>query len=131
MKAMKSVVGSANPVKIAAVRDVFEPYFPGAVVEGIETPSGVPAQPVGEDTFTGAENRARTLLIHNADRSLGAAFCVGLEGGIAEYRCPVVCVRRRFASPMRRAGWGSAFRRCSSCRRASSTICWGAASWAM
>ena len=56
---MRILVGSANPVKIAAVRDVFEPYFPGAEVEGIATPSGVPAQPVGEDTFTGAENRAR------------------------------------------------------------------------
>ena len=56
---MRVLVGSANPVKIAAVRDAFEPYFPGAVVEGIETPSGVPAQPVGDETFTGAENRAR------------------------------------------------------------------------
>ena len=94
---MRVLVGSANPVKIASVRDVFEPYFHGAVVEGIETPSGVPAQPVGEETFAGAENRARTLLIHNAERSLGAAFCVGLEGGIAEYRARwfafgVICI---------------------------------------
>ena len=34
---MRVLVGSANPVKIAAVRDVFEPYFPGAEVEGIES----------------------------------------------------------------------------------------------
>ena len=45
---MRVLVGSANPVKIAAVRDAFEPCFPGAVVEGIEASSGVPAQPVGE-----------------------------------------------------------------------------------
>ena len=82
---MRIVVGSANPVKIAAVRDAFEPFFPGAEVEGIETPSGVPAQPVGEDTFTGAENRARTLLALNSERALGVEFCVGLEGGIAQY----------------------------------------------
>jgi inosine/xanthosine triphosphatase len=82
---MRVLVGSANPVKIAAVRDVFEPYFPGAEVAGIETPSGVPAQPVGDDTFTGAENRARALLTLNTERSLGAEFCVGLEGGIAQY----------------------------------------------
>ena len=62
---MRVLVGSANPVKIAAVRDAFEPCFPGAVVEGIEASSGVPAQPVGEEeTFAGAENRARTLLRH-------------------------------------------------------------------
>jgi inosine/xanthosine triphosphatase len=82
---MRVLVGSANPVKIAAVRDVFEPYFPGAEVESIETPSGVPAQPVGEHTFTGAENRAVALVVLNAERKLGAEFCVGLEGGIAQY----------------------------------------------
>ena len=82
---MRVLVGSANPVKIAAVRDVFEAYFPGAVVEGIEASSGVPAQPVGDETFIGAENRARTLLALCAERALGAEFCVGLEGGIAQY----------------------------------------------
>jgi inosine/xanthosine triphosphatase len=82
---MKVLVGSVNPVKIAAVQDVFEPYFPGAEVEGVETPSGVPAQPVGEETFTGAENRARTLLAFSDEQGLEAEFCVGLEGGIAQY----------------------------------------------
>jgi inosine/xanthosine triphosphatase len=82
---MRVLVGSVNPVKIAAVRDVFEPYFPGAEVEGIETPSGVPAQPIGEATFTGAENRALALLALDAKDSLGVEFCVGLEGGIAQY----------------------------------------------
>lgn len=81
---MRVLVGSVNPVKVGAVRDVFEVHFPGAGVEGIETASGVPAQPVGEETFTGAENRARTLLGLNVGRSLGAEFCVGLEGGIAQ-----------------------------------------------
>ena len=83
---MRVLVGSANPVKIAAVRDAFEPCFPGAVVEGIEASSGVPAQPVGEETFAGAENRARTLLALNDEQGLEAEFCVGLEGGIAQYR---------------------------------------------
>jgi len=82
---MRILVGSANPVKIAAVRDVFESYFNGAEVEGIETPSGVPAQPIGEDTFNGAQNRAGALIPLNAERELGADFCVGLEGGIAQY----------------------------------------------
>ena len=82
---MRVLVGSANPVKIAAVRDAFEPYFPGAVVEGIEASSGVPAQPVGEETFAGAENRARTLQAFNDEQGLEAEFCVGLEGGIAQY----------------------------------------------
>ena len=104
---MRVLVGSANPVKIAAVQDVFEPYFPGAEVEGIETPSGVPAQPVGEDTFTGAENRARSLLAFNVEQGLEAEFCVGLEGGIAQYHARwfafgVICI----ADATSRLGFG-------------------------
>ena len=104
---MKVLVGSANPVKIAAVRDVFEPYFRGAEVEGIETPSGVSAQPVGEDTFTGVENRARALLALNSERALGVEFCVGLEGGIAQYHARwfafgAICI----ADEMGRLGFG-------------------------
>ncbi len=82
---MKVLVGSLNPVKIAAVRDVFESHFRGVEVQGIEAPSGVPAQPVGDATFTGAENRAQALVVLNVERGLGAEFCVGLEGGIAQH----------------------------------------------
>jgi inosine/xanthosine triphosphatase len=82
---MKALVGSVNPVKIGAVRDAFEAHFPDVEVVGIATPSGVPAQPIGDDTFAGAANRARALLALNAERSLGAGFCVGLEGGIAQF----------------------------------------------
>lgn len=81
---MKVLVGSANPVKIGAVRDAFEPYFPGVEVLGLPVEPGVPAQPVGEETFTGAENRARALVALNAGEGLGASFCVGLEGGISQ-----------------------------------------------
>lgn len=81
---MKVLVGSENPVKIAAVQDVFEPYFPGVEVIGLAVPSGVPAQPVGDETFAGAENRARALVARNAAEGLGASYCAGLEGGIAQ-----------------------------------------------
>ena len=77
------LVGSRNPVKIGAVQDVFGQYFPGVEVEGIEVASGVPAQPVGDDTFTGAQNRALALVAMNREQGLGADFCAGLEGGIA------------------------------------------------
>ena len=82
---MRVLVGSVNPVKIAAVRDVFETHFPGIEVEGGETSSGVPAQPVGDVTFVGAENRARALVSLNVERVMDAGFCVGLEGGIAQH----------------------------------------------
>ncbi len=78
------LVGSRNPVKIGAVQDVFAQYFSELEVQGIEVAPGVPAQPVGDDTFTGARNRALALVALNREQSLGAAYCAGLEGGIAQ-----------------------------------------------
>jgi inosine/xanthosine triphosphatase len=80
---MLVLVGSQNPVKIGAVRDVFEQYFPGPEVRGVEVDSGVPAQPVGDDTFVGAQNRALALLALNQEHGPAASYCCGLEGGIA------------------------------------------------
>lgn len=79
---MRVLVGSHNPVKIGAAEDVFAAYFADAVVEGLDVASGVPAQPVGDETFVGAQNRALALVRRNAEESLGARFCVGFEGGI-------------------------------------------------
>lgn len=82
---MKVLVGSLNPVKIEAVRDVFVAHFGQVDVDSYEVASGVPAMPAGDDTFIGAENRVRSLLALNREWGLGAAYCVGLEGGMAEW----------------------------------------------
>jgi inosine/xanthosine triphosphatase len=77
------IVGSTNPVKIQAVRDGAALMF-GAdqvMANGIEVPSGVSAQPIGEkEMIAGAQNRAVAALqaISQAD------FGVGLEGGVVE-----------------------------------------------
>jgi inosine/xanthosine triphosphatase len=74
------VVGSTNPVKIAAVRAVVRRVAPEAVVEGIAVESGVPAQPFGDaETQAGARQRARAALAAGA-----ATLAVGLEGGVVE-----------------------------------------------
>jgi len=76
------LVGSRNPVKVGAVEDVFAAHFDAPIVEGLDVDSGVPAQPVGDETFAGAQQRALALVRRNAEEDLGASFCVGLEGGI-------------------------------------------------
>jgi inosine/xanthosine triphosphatase len=81
---LKVLVGSRNPVKIGAVGDVFGQYFGDVEVHGIEVASGVPAQPVGDDTFLGARNRALALVQINREQRLAASYCAGLEGGIAQ-----------------------------------------------
>ncbi|MES2524838.1 MAG: inosine/xanthosine triphosphatase [Gemmatimonadota bacterium] len=72
------VVGSANGVKIAAVRAVLARLGVDAICDGVAVPSGVPEQPWGDDeTQRGAEARARAAL-----ELTGADLAVGLEGGV-------------------------------------------------
>lgn len=71
-------VGSTNPVKLAAARNVVTRVWPLATVASIDVPSGVPAQPLSDqDAITGARNRAVA-----AQRALNADFGVGIEGNV-------------------------------------------------
>ncbi len=80
MKSVSVVVGSTNPVKIAAARRVFEKVFDKCIVVGIGVDSGVSEQPFGEgETVEGAKNRAK-----NALTARGSDFGVGLEGGVVQ-----------------------------------------------
>lgn len=94
---MRVVVGSRNPVKIAAVRAVLRRvYGEGVEVEAREVKSGVPEQPWGdEETVRGARQRAEEAL-----RAEGAALGVGLEAGLVAvggdiFTCAWCVVMRR------------------------------------
>ncbi|VAX27757.1 Inosine/xanthosine triphosphatase [hydrothermal vent metagenome] len=80
---MEILVGSLNPVKLNAVEEAFQNYFDNISVIGIETLSGVSDQPINDEIFIGAENRAMTLKKKNNSENLGGEFFVGIEGGIA------------------------------------------------
>ncbi len=105
---MKVLVGSKNPTKIAAVQDVFARCFGACEVVAIEVPSGVAGQPIGmEETFAGAENRARGLARLNVEQRLAADYCVGIEGGVVQlhgrwFAFGVVCI----ADAQMRLGFG-------------------------
>ena len=72
------VVGSLNPVKIAAVHAVWLRVVSNAQVSGVQVASGVPDQPFGDlETRHGAEVRARAALDVSE-----AELAVGLEGGV-------------------------------------------------
>lgn len=74
-----AVVGSTNPVKIAAVRAVIHHVWPLCEVKGILAESGVADQPYGDaDTQRGARSRAQFAL----DAVTDADLAVGLEGGV-------------------------------------------------
>jgi len=81
---MKILVGSLNPVKLSAVEEAFQSYFDNVSVVGFETKSGVSDQPINDEVFIGAENRAITLKDPNNIEDLGGKFFVGIEGGITK-----------------------------------------------
>jgi inosine/xanthosine triphosphatase len=81
---MKILVGSLNPVKIEAVKEAFSLYFNNVEVSGIEVESEVPNQPVGDQTFNGALNRANKLKFISDKENLHAEYFVGIEGGISQ-----------------------------------------------
>jgi len=75
---MRVAVGSTNKVKIEAVRRALGPYYDVEVVP-IAVGSGVRAQPVGDEAFEGARNRAEgAMKLSKCD------LAVGIEGGIME-----------------------------------------------
>ncbi len=81
---MKILVGSKNPVKVAATKAAFEKYFEAVYVEGISVPSDVPDQPINEETLQGAKNRALALYDLNQKEDHQANYFVGVEGGIVQ-----------------------------------------------
>ena len=74
---MRVVVGSENPVKVAAAERAVPDRF-DATVAGVAVDSGVAEQPRRRaDTITGARNRAAVAL------DTGGDLGVGIEGGVA------------------------------------------------
>lgn len=68
-------VGSNNPIKAQAVKNVFERALGPTEVRLVPVESGVPVQPFDDETAKGACERARRAL-------LDADFGVGIEAGL-------------------------------------------------
>ncbi len=104
--ALLIAVGSTNPAKTSAVKAVCERAFPGCTVVGVDVPSGVPEQPIGEDeTSTGARNRARAALASVP----GARMGMGLEGGVDREGHLINCVAVVTAEGRENLTWGVRF----------------------
>ncbi|HJH27188.1 MAG TPA: hypothetical protein C5S37_10605, partial [Methanophagales archaeon] len=79
---MRILVGSQNPVKLEATKEAFSAYFDTVEVTGISVSSNVSNQPVDDETFAGARNRAFELKRIDEAGNFNAEFFVGIEGGI-------------------------------------------------
>lgn len=88
-------VGSVNPIKIEAVKEVVLEYdfLKGAVIKGFKAASNVSSQPKSiDETATGARNRARHIF-QDCDYSVGlesGLFCIQ-EIGLKRWMNFTVC----------------------------------------
>ena len=74
---MDIAVGSANQVKVSAVRSVMERVYGEVRITAVDVPSGVPSQPFEGQTHEGSRNRALAALG-------GHDMAVGIEAGVFE-----------------------------------------------
>ncbi|WP_115717820.1 inosine/xanthosine triphosphatase [Gallaecimonas mangrovi] len=82
-KAIKLIVGSTNPVKVAAAKAALAPFFADSQLqcEGVKAPSGVAEQPMtSSETRQGAINRVNWCQQHYQ-----ADFYLAMEGGVDEF----------------------------------------------
>jgi inosine/xanthosine triphosphatase len=82
------LVGSKNPVKIAAAKQAISQYFPHAQIncQGMHAPSLVAEQPMTEaETKLGAINRAKFCQQYAKDNQLETDFVVAMEGGVDQF----------------------------------------------
>ena len=75
LRALRVNVGSENPNKIGAVKNVLSMFYERLEVNGIKVDTGVPEQPFNDDTVKGAINRAKNAI---GDADLG----IGIEAGL-------------------------------------------------
>jgi len=81
----KILIASKNPVKVEATRVAFSKYFEDTDIISISVPSGVPEQPINNETYEGARNRVLRLKERNDGENLNAEYLVGIEGGIVQH----------------------------------------------
>ena len=84
MATTKVLIGSENIVKIESARQSFSKFFNPLDIHKLRVDSGVSAQPINEEVFTGAKNRAEHAKRINDEQHLNANFFVGIEGGILQ-----------------------------------------------
>lgn len=79
---MKVLLGSTNSGIIKGAKQAFDCYFKKVQVEGFKANSGVSEQPVNEEIYNGAKNKANSVRSYALSNSLQADFYCGIESGI-------------------------------------------------
>ncbi|RLF66649.1 MAG: inosine/xanthosine triphosphatase [Thermoplasmata archaeon] len=80
---IRVAIGSTNKSKVKPVIAFLRALFPRASLDitPVKVDSGVPEQPIGDETYLGAYNRAKSAL-----ESIGADYGIGIESGIFPHK---------------------------------------------
>jgi inosine/xanthosine triphosphatase len=79
---MKIIVGSKNPVKINAVKQIFSKVYKNIQIKALKIDSGVGNQPLGlNQCYQGALNRAEKVKLKHP----AADFWIGIEAGLQTF----------------------------------------------
>lgn len=79
---MKILIGTNNKGKVEGVKQAFEKFYKDVQVIGVSVESGVSDEPVNDDIYNGAKNRADNLIKYAKENSIDSDFFVGVESGI-------------------------------------------------
>lgn len=111
LRPVQVAVGSANPVKIEAVRKELQTILGTAVqARGHPVPSGVPEQPRDAETLAGSRARARAAFAAQPD----CDYAVGVEAGLVQFPGDAAYVEAQACAIVdgngwETTGWGPAF----------------------
>lgn len=81
-KFMKVLIGTKNPGKIEGARRALSHYFKDIKIEGIKVNSNVSDEPVGIETYAGANNRVDNLIKYAKEQKIDADLFMAVESGI-------------------------------------------------
>ena len=81
---MKVLIGTKNPGKVEGAKRAFSHYFDNVEVVGISSPSNVSEQPVDNEIYLGAHNRAVNLENYAKGNAIAYDYVVAVESGITQ-----------------------------------------------
>ncbi|MBQ3493892.1 MAG: DUF84 family protein [Clostridia bacterium] len=79
---MKVLIGTKNPGKIKAAEQALANYYNDFEIAGVSVASDVAEQPINEETYQGAKNRALNLKNYAKQNSLDADMFLSVEAGM-------------------------------------------------
>lgn len=79
---MRILIGTKNSAKIKGAKEAFEEYFDDVEIMNIDVKSNVSEQPLNDEIYEGARNRANNLIKYAKENSIYADYYLGIESGM-------------------------------------------------